>query len=183
MQRKFLEDMGLEKDIIDKIMAENGNDINTAKSTGSKDLQDKITELGMANDTIRKLQENAKKFEGVNLEDMNSRLEKAQQEIKQTKIDAALQVALANSNAVDVDYLLFKAKSSDKKVDIDGNGKVTGVDDLVSELKTSCPSMFAKSGKLKVEEHKLEEGNNNGGESEPVSLADALRQAYEKTDE
>lgn len=98
-------------------------------------------------------------------------------------MSSALQVALANSNAVDVDYLLFKAKSSDKKVDIDDNGKVTGVDDLVSELKTSCPSMFAKSGKLKVEEHKLEEGNNNGGESEPVSLADALRQAYEKTDE
>ena len=32
MQRKFLEDLGLEKDIIDKIMTENGNDINATKS-------------------------------------------------------------------------------------------------------------------------------------------------------
>ncbi|MBE6857384.1 MAG: hypothetical protein IJO99_02760 [Ruminococcus sp.] len=31
MQRKFLEDLGLEKDVIDKIMTENGNDINNAK--------------------------------------------------------------------------------------------------------------------------------------------------------
>lgn len=32
MQRKFLEDLGLEKEVIDKIMTENGNDINNAKS-------------------------------------------------------------------------------------------------------------------------------------------------------
>lgn len=31
MQRKFLEDLGLAKDVIDKIMTENGNDINNAK--------------------------------------------------------------------------------------------------------------------------------------------------------
>ena len=32
MKRKFLEDLGLEKDAIDKIMAENGNDVNAAKA-------------------------------------------------------------------------------------------------------------------------------------------------------
>ena len=31
MQRKFLEDLGLEKEAIDKIMAENGNDIEAEK--------------------------------------------------------------------------------------------------------------------------------------------------------
>ena len=31
MQRKFLEDMGLEKDVIDKIMSENGKDIESTK--------------------------------------------------------------------------------------------------------------------------------------------------------
>ena len=32
MKRKFLEDLELEKEVIDKIMAENGNDINVAKA-------------------------------------------------------------------------------------------------------------------------------------------------------
>ena len=32
MKRKFLEDLGLEKDAIDKIMAENGSDVNAAKA-------------------------------------------------------------------------------------------------------------------------------------------------------
>ena len=32
MKRKFLEDLGLEKEAIDKIMAENGNDVNAAKA-------------------------------------------------------------------------------------------------------------------------------------------------------
>ena len=31
MQRKFLEDLGLEKEIVDKIMSENGSDIEKDK--------------------------------------------------------------------------------------------------------------------------------------------------------
>lgn len=183
MQRKFLEDLGLEKDMIDKIMNENGKDINSARGAGSKDLQDKIAELTTANATIEQLKANAKKFEGVDVDDLNAKLGAAQQEIKQTKINAALQIALADNNAVDIDYLVFKAKSSNKKIDIDDNGKVTGVNELVAELKTSCPNMFAKSGRLTIEEHRLEHGGNNDPETEPSSLADALRQVYEKTDD
>ena len=40
MKRKFLEDLGLEKDAVDKIMDENGNDINAAK----KDVENIISE-------------------------------------------------------------------------------------------------------------------------------------------
>ena len=36
MKRKFLEDLGLEKEAIDKIMAENGNDVNAAKAEFTK---------------------------------------------------------------------------------------------------------------------------------------------------
>jgi len=41
MKRKFLEDLGLEKDIVDKIMAENGNDINAEKAK----VNEKVTEI------------------------------------------------------------------------------------------------------------------------------------------
>ena len=49
MKRKFLEDLGLEKDIVDQIMQENGNDINKAKS----DYEDVKAQLETANNTIK----------------------------------------------------------------------------------------------------------------------------------
>ena len=36
MKRSFLEELGLEKDVIDKIMSENGSDIENAKATVTK---------------------------------------------------------------------------------------------------------------------------------------------------
>lgn len=52
MKRSFLEEFGLEKDAIDKIIAENGSDIENAKATAAKKfdteretLQGQITEL------------------------------------------------------------------------------------------------------------------------------------------
>lgn len=180
MQRKFLEDLGLEKDAIDKIMAENGSDIEKAKNTGSADLQSKIGELSAANETIKTLKANAEKFkqyEGIDVQAL-------QEEVKQAKIDAAVQIALAQNKAADIDYLLFKAKTSDKKVSVDENGKVAGVDELITELKASCPTMFEKSSKTKVEEIPLESGDGgSGGDDEPKSLKGALEQFYEKTNE
>ena len=40
MQRKFLEELGLEKEVIDKIMAENGADIEKQKKAIEKATQD-----------------------------------------------------------------------------------------------------------------------------------------------
>ena len=40
MQRKFLEELGLEKEVIDKIMAENGADIEKQKKATEKATQD-----------------------------------------------------------------------------------------------------------------------------------------------
>lgn len=167
MQRKFLEDLGLEKDVIDKIMGENGKDIEAAKSVNSGDLQTKTAELSQANEKIKALEEAAKAFDGVDVTAL-------QKEVKQAKIDAAVQIALAKNKAIDVDYLLFKAKSSDKKVDTDENGNVTGVDELVTALKTSCPAQFAKGGKNKIEELKLESGDGQEG----LTKSDILKKPY-----
>ena len=49
MEREFLKGLGLEKDAIDKIMAENGRDVE-AEKTKAKDLQ---TQLDTANNTIK----------------------------------------------------------------------------------------------------------------------------------
>ena len=55
MKRKFLEDMGLTKDQVDSIMAENGNDIEAAKGEAEKvkaELEQTKTQLQEANTTI-----------------------------------------------------------------------------------------------------------------------------------
>ena len=55
MKRKFLEDMGLTKEQIDSIMAENGNDIEAAKSEVEQvktELEQTKTQLQEANTTI-----------------------------------------------------------------------------------------------------------------------------------
>jgi chromosome segregation ATPase len=43
MKTEFLEGLGLEKDVIDKIMAENSKDINAARKAGEPDLQKELT--------------------------------------------------------------------------------------------------------------------------------------------
>lgn len=43
MKTDFLEGLGLEKDVIDQIMAENGKDINAARKAGEPDLQKELT--------------------------------------------------------------------------------------------------------------------------------------------
>lgn len=55
MKRKFLEDMGLTKDQVDSIMAENGNDIETVKGELGQlktELEQTKTQLQEANTTI-----------------------------------------------------------------------------------------------------------------------------------
>lgn len=44
MKRKFLEDLGLEKEVVDKIMAKNGSDIEAAKAESKTKLETLETE-------------------------------------------------------------------------------------------------------------------------------------------
>ena len=67
MQRKFLEDLGLEKDNIDKIMAENGADINKTKDG----LNTQITEL---TEQLNTAKETLKSFEGVDVKDLQGKV-------------------------------------------------------------------------------------------------------------
>ena len=74
MQRKFLEDMGLTKEQIDQIMAENGKDINR--------------EQGVANTYKTQLdgvQEKLKDFEGVDVKDLQGKVTALTDELNNTK--------------------------------------------------------------------------------------------------
>lgn len=81
MKRKFLEDLGLDKEAIDKIMDENGNDINVEKS--------KATQAETDRDTLKQQLDDAQKslegFKDVNVEDLKNQIATLQSTIETNK--------------------------------------------------------------------------------------------------
>lgn len=99
MKRKFLEDMGLTKEQIDSIMAENGNDIEVAKSEVEQvktELEQTKTQLQEANTTI----ESFKDYDQVKaqVEDYKKKYEDSKAEyegkIADMQFDSTLEAAI-----------------------------------------------------------------------------------------
>mgnify|MGYP000204747785 CR=1 FL=1 len=101
-----------------------------------------------------------------------------QEQLQETKIKSAIKVALLSEKAVDVDYLTFKLESKlkdeNKTLELDENDNIKGWNDMLSGLKTQFPTQFETSSSKKVEEHKLEQGE----EKTTFTKADILKKPY-----
>lgn len=194
----------LYKQVEEKINAHNGDDANKDKliklanlasgeyvGKGKFDamqeaLNGKDAEITNANNLIAELKKAAKADEGIQQKISTYETENAQlqAELQQTKVKAALKVALLSEKAVDVDYLTYKLneklKEKGESIELDENENIKGWDDKLSGLKTQFPSMFesASAGGKKIEENKLPSGDGGTG-IEPKNLAEAIRQKYE----
>lgn len=141
MKRKFLEDLGIEKENIDKILDENGKDIELAKGeletvkgeleTANKTIKDRDNQLRELKDSAKDNEELAKKIED---------LEKANKDAAATH-KAELDNLKIN-NAIDKSLMSFKAKTPKAVkamldmdvIKIDKDGNITGVDEQVKTL-------------------------------------------------
>lgn len=187
MKRSFLKELGLDEEVIDKIMDENGKDIEASKGNNTKltaDLEAKTKEHSEALALIEQLKgENAgnEKLQD-SIKDYETRLAQLAAENEQLKIDKAAEVALLENKAKasDIDYLMFKLKQDHKEIGLDENGKIKGIDDIISGLKTSYANNFESASKKTFEPNKLPQGKPT--ENEPTSLAEALAQQYNKTE-
>ena len=112
----------------------------------------KETELKSANDLIAELKKATKGNEELQgrfteYEQENARL---QAELQETKLKAAIKVALLSEKAVDVDYLTFKLneklKEKGESLELDENENIKGWTDKLSGLKTQFPTMFETAG-------------------------------------
>lgn len=150
-------------------------------------LKGKETELTTANGLIAELKKGTKGNEDLQgkITGYETQVAQLQAELEKTKIENAIQLALRDAKAVDPDYLAFKLreKYSADELKLDENGKVKGIDDKLAGLKTQFPNQFEGAGGKKVVENKLPENQNTGGNSEPKSLEDALKLAYEPKNE
>ncbi len=149
MKRKFLEDLGLEKEQIDKIMSANGEDIETHKKA-TEDLKAELTQLKEVSTTYEKQLEELKKVTG-NTEELKSKITELQEankqskeeydkQIKALKVDNAISVALKGSNAKYED--LISAKFDREKITITDDGKVIGVDEQLKGIRKDYADLF-----------------------------------------
>lgn len=103
MKRQFLEDLGLEKDIIDKIMTENGTNIERTKTKLEAERDNYKSQLETAQNAL-------KEFEGVDVEDLQDKIKtlntdlankdtEYQQKIADMEFNSVLDGAISKSGA------------------------------------------------------------------------------------
>jgi hypothetical protein len=156
MKRKFLEDLGLEKEAIDAIMKENGDDIENAK-TGVKTLETKVSTLESENTTLKgQVKERDGQLETIKnspdnpetlkttittLQADNKKKDEAHAaEIKQLKIEAALDTAISGAKGKNAKAI--KALLDMTKIDLDKDGNVVGHTEQLDALVKAEDSKF-----------------------------------------
>lgn len=184
----------------EKVNAYNGNEANKDKQVkignlGTGDyigkgkfealqelMNGKETELKSANDLIAQLKKDTKGNEDLQkkIGDYDAQVAQLQAQLQETKIKAAIKVALLSEKAVDVDYLTFKLneklKEKGETLELDENDNIKGWDDKLTGLKTQFPTMFesASAGGKKIEENKLDKHDDHSS----VTRADILKMPY-----
>lgn len=150
-------------------------------------LDGKTAELDTANGLIDELKKGTKGNEELQgkIAGYETQVAQLQAELEKTKLENAIQLALRDAKAVDPDYLAFKLREKYKpeELALDENGKVKGMDDKLAGLKTQFPNQFEGSESKKVIENRLPDSHGDGKGTEPKSLEDALKLAYEPKNE
>lgn len=147
-------------------------------------LNGKTTELDTANGLIADLKKNNKGNEDLQgkISGYEAQVEQLQKQLNETKVKAALKVALLSEKALDIDYLSYKVneklQEQGKALELDENDNIKGWDDMLSGLKTQFPTQFeAASGNGKgmiIEPNKLPQSEKRDG----MTKADLLRKPY-----
>lgn len=142
MQRKFLEELGLEKEVIDKIMDENGKDIEGEKSK----LTTKEKELELVNNQLTEANKAIKSYKDMNIDDIKKsaddwaeKYKSLEVELKDTKNSATLEKELLKSNPQDVSLILAVLDREKLKFEED---KVDGLEEQIKSLKENKPYLF-----------------------------------------
>ena len=144
-------------------------------------LTGKQSELDAANGLIEELKKGTKGNEDLQgkVTAYETQVAQLQEQLKQTQLDSAIKVALLDAKATDVDYMTFKLKEKGE-LELDENGKIKGIDDKISGLKTQFPNQFeADGGKGGIIDPQPLPGGNGDHHTEPKTLAEALEMQYD----
>ncbi|AQP58429.1 TPA: phage scaffolding protein [Listeria monocytogenes] len=150
MQREYLKGLGLEDEVINKVMAENGRDVTAAKQQLSEveaerdGLKSQLTQRDKDIDDLKKNsgtgEELKKQIE--DLQQKNKDLESDyQSEIAETKKNSAIELALAGAKARNPKAV--KALLDNDKLELTDEG-LKGLDEQLGALQESDAYLFAQ---------------------------------------
>lgn len=147
MKREFLEELKLEAEAIDKIMAENGKDVNAAKAKFA-DYDDLKSQLEKANAAIEKFGD---------YDQVKADVEKYKAEADVAKKEAEAKIAMLETQAKVSAFTSQKKFVNDLTRDSinatlaqmlrDDKSKGKSLDDLLKEITDGKGNIFAEEGK------------------------------------
>ena len=159
MKRSFLEELGIEKESIDKIMVENGKDIEKAKGSLA-DVQKERDELKNQIKDHEKQLEDLKKATG-NTEELQKQIEQLQADNKQIKVNSAIEKALTLAKAKNLKAV--KALLDLEKAELSEDGTIKGLDEQIKSIRKENDFLFdnAKQEGVKLKGVKPTEPNDD----------------------
>lgn len=140
-----------------------GNYVGKEKYTSLEtELNSKLAELKSANDLINGMKKETKGNEELQakITDYEGKITALNQQLQATKLESAIKVALLEAKASDIDYMTFKLKEKGE-LSLDENGKIKGIEDKISGLKTQFPNQFEGSSEKKIIENKLPDNKDH----------------------
>lgn len=158
MKRNQLEELGLEKETIDKILDINGQDIEKAKGNLAELTQENESLKGQLEDRDKDLKDLQK--QAKDNEDLSKQYKDLQAKYKQDSENLTNQLNNTKLNyAVDSALTGYKARNTKavkslldmNKVALDDEGKVQGLEDQVKALTESDPYLFDQGEKQDYE--------------------------------
>lgn len=157
MKRKFLEDLGLEKEVIDKIMAENGADIEAAKADYESLKQELEGQKQQITERDKQL-EVLKKSSGDNealtqqiaalQEENKAAREKYEADMKELKLSTAIKLAVGDA-AHDADLVTGLFDKS--KLILSDDGNVAGLEEQLKAIKKEKAFLFKEEKPAQVQ--------------------------------
>lgn len=137
------------------------------------DLNSKNAELLSANALIEEMKKATNGNEELQgkIASYETTIADLQAQLQKTQLENELKVALLEAKAMDIDYLTYKMRESNQELRLDENGKIGGLEDMITSLKTQFPNQFEKSSQKIIQENKLkqEENSSNGITKEEFS--------------
>lgn len=147
---ELLKANGIEDEQIEKIVA--GMKENKIFTSAQENMNVRYPKLKREYDELRAEIEELKGKAEKDV-DYKAESEKLKQELAESRKESAVKLELLKAGVKDIDYMMFKANDLD--IELDKEGKIKGIDDVLDQLKTQFPSQFEHSQLKKVEENKL----------------------------
>lgn len=177
MKRKFLEDLGLEGDAIEKIMAEAGKDVTSLKAR----VDDLTEQLNVKETTISEKNNKIAELEKVDVEAIKkSEYERGKtegsKEIEDFKKQNALDKALSKYKAKDTS-ILSKMLDMEKVKYNDKFEIVEGLEEQINSIKESHDYLFDSDKPLPTFTG-VNPNNNPNFNNKELSLGEALKEKF-----